>query len=394
MAAGHNHHVLDLCLFLTTAMVLLQNTMAYPLSTNSRWIVNEGGQRVKLACVNWPSHLQPVVAEGLSQQPVTEIANRIVAMKFNCVRLTWPLELAINDTLANSVTVRQSFQSLGLNDDIDGIQRKNPNFIDLPLIEALKTVVNVLGQKGVMVILDNHLTVPGWCCSAGDGNGFFGDRFFDPTAWINGWKKMAGIFNGVSNVIGMSLRNELRGRKQNVNDWYTYMQQGAEAIHSVNPNVLVIMSGLGFDTDLSFVQNRPVSLSFAGKLVFELHWYSWYGGIDWGAGNACGKFRDKVKWKAGFLLDKGFPLFVSEFGIDQTTTSDKEKSYIDCFLGWMAETDVDWALWALTGSYYLRDGARRADEHFGALTTDWILARNPYFLARLPFRARSALRGK
>lgn len=93
---------------------------------------------MKLACVNWPSHLQPVVAEGLSKQGVDDLAKKIVAMGFNCVRLTWPLDLATNETLANNVTVRQSFQSLGLNDDISGFETKNPSMIDLPLIEAYK----------------------------------------------------------------------------------------------------------------------------------------------------------------------------------------------------------------------------------------------------------------
>ncbi|CAF2051067.1 unnamed protein product [Brassica rapa] len=73
--------------------------MAYPLSTSSRWIVDENGQRVKLACVNWPSHLQPVVVEGLSKQPVDAVAKKIVEMGFNCVRLTWPLDLMTYETL-------------------------------------------------------------------------------------------------------------------------------------------------------------------------------------------------------------------------------------------------------------------------------------------------------
>lgn len=95
---------------------------------------------MKLACANWPAHLQPLVAEGLSKQPVDAVANKIVAMGFNCVRLTWPLDLATNETLANNVTVRQSFRSLGLTDDISGFQTKNPSMIDLPLIEAFKVL--------------------------------------------------------------------------------------------------------------------------------------------------------------------------------------------------------------------------------------------------------------
>ena len=44
------------------------------LSTSSRWIVDERGRRVKLACVNWPSHLEPVLAEGLGHRPLGTIA--------------------------------------------------------------------------------------------------------------------------------------------------------------------------------------------------------------------------------------------------------------------------------------------------------------------------------
>lgn len=83
-------------------------------------------------------------------------------------------------------------------------------------------MVSSLGKNNVMVILDNHITQPGWCCSGSDGNGFFGDQHFNPDMWLQGLTSMATIFNGVPNVIGMSLRNELRGSRQNVNDWYRY----------------------------------------------------------------------------------------------------------------------------------------------------------------------------
>ena len=116
--------------------VLLHSVVvAQPLSTDSRWIVDDSGRRVKLACVNWVTHLEAVVAEGLSKQPVDVISRRISEMGFNCVRLTWPLYLATNDTLA-SMTVRQSFQKLGLMESIAGFQVNNPSLIDLTLIKA------------------------------------------------------------------------------------------------------------------------------------------------------------------------------------------------------------------------------------------------------------------
>ncbi|CAL5332867.1 unnamed protein product [Camellia sinensis] len=49
--------------------------------------------------------------------------------------------------------------------------------------------------------------------------------------------------------------------------------KGAEVVHAVNPDVLVILSRLSFDKDLSFLLNYPMNLTFTGKLVFEVHWY-------------------------------------------------------------------------------------------------------------------------
>lgn len=115
------------------------SAVSLPLSTNSRWIVDETGRRVKLACVSWVSHLDAVVAEGLSKQPLDALSKKIGSMGFNCVRLTWPLYLVTNDSLAN-LTVRRSFQNLGLMDPISGIQTNNPSIIDMSLIDAFQVI--------------------------------------------------------------------------------------------------------------------------------------------------------------------------------------------------------------------------------------------------------------
>ncbi|KAL7171609.1 hypothetical protein ACSBR2_036299 [Camellia fascicularis] len=372
-------------IFLSTTIAPPQPAAALPLSTNSRWIVDETGRRVKLSCVNWASHLDAVVAEGLSKQPIDSISKKIVSMGFNCVRLTWPLFLATNDSLA-STTVRHSFMNLGLIESIVGFQVNNPSIIDHSLISAFQAVVSSLGDNNVMVILDNHISKPGWCCSKFDGSGFFGDQYFNPDLWIKGLTMMASLFKGTPNVVGMSLRNELRGPKENVNDWYRYMQKGAEAVHAVNPDVLVIISGLSFDKDLSFLLNRPVNLTFTGKLVFEVHWYGFSDGSAWKTGNpnqVCGQVVDQMMRKAGFVLEQGYPLFMSEFGVDLRGTNDNDNRYLNCFLGVAAELDLDWALWTLAGSYYLREGVIGLEEFYGVFNWDWCEARNSSFLERI-----------
>ncbi|KAH9622448.1 hypothetical protein KSS87_016672 [Heliosperma pusillum] len=377
-------HLLILPLF---SLLILSHSVsqARPLSTQSRWVVDEDGQRVKLACVNWVSHLDLVVTEGLSKQPIDVISSKILEMGFNCVRLTWPIYLVTNDSLA-SLTVRQSFLNAGLTDDISGFQANNPSFLDLSLITAFQAVVTSLSDNNVMVILDNHITKPGWCCSKTDGNGFFGDTYFDPNLWIQGLTKMATLFKDNPNVIGMSLRNELRGPKENANDWYKYMQKGAETVHGANPNVLVILSGLNFDKDLSFLRNKPVNLSFTAKLVFEVHWYAFTDGSAWKDGDpnqVCARVVNNYMRTVGFLLDQGYPLFVSEWGIDLRGTNVNDNRYLNCFLTWVAEHDLDWALWTLVGSYYYREGVVGMIEYYGVLDSDWVSVRNSSFLERI-----------
>nr|GEV53334.1 1,4-alpha-glucan-branching enzyme [Tanacetum cinerariifolium] len=73
--------------------------------------------------------------------------------------------------------------------------------------------------------------------------------------------------------------------------WYRYVQKGAEAIHAANPNVLVVLPGLSYDKDLSFIQTQPVSLTFSNKLVFEVHWYGFTDSEDWEIGNPNQRHR-------------------------------------------------------------------------------------------------------
>jgi len=124
-------------------LISIVTVTALPLHTNGRWIVDESGKRVKLACVNWASHLDTSVAEGLNHQPLDVISKGIKSMGFDCVRLTWPLLLLTNDSFA-SITVRHSLHNIGLLQSISGIQANNPSIIDLPLIKAYQVLLMIM----------------------------------------------------------------------------------------------------------------------------------------------------------------------------------------------------------------------------------------------------------
>jgi len=172
------------------------------------------------------------------------------------------------------------------------------------------------------------------------------------------------------------------------------MPMGAEAVHAANPEVLVILSGLNFDTDLSFIKEEALKLSFNGKLVMEVHWYSFSEGKAWISGNAnqvCGEVTGNEMRRAGFLLDQGLPLFVSEFGLDLRGSDANGNRYLNCFMAFAAQLDLDWALWTLGGNYYIREGVVGMIEYYGILNSDWSEVSNPSFLQRIsaiqiPFR--------
>lgn len=120
-------------------LLFLHTTQAIPLplSTSGRWIVDGAGRRAKLACANWAAHMEAMVAEGLGKQPVDGISKRVRSMGFNCVRLTWPTELATDRDLENR-TVRQSLYGLRLMESAAGVGVNNPQLLDLKLIQAFQ----------------------------------------------------------------------------------------------------------------------------------------------------------------------------------------------------------------------------------------------------------------
>ena len=175
------------------------------------------------------------------------------------------------------------------------------------------------------------------------------------------------------------------------------MPKGAEAVHAANPEVLVILSGIDFNTNLSFLRDRFFNVSFTDKLVFEQHWYSFsHEGGAWVKHNSndiCAKIIGEVNHNGGFLLDRGFPLILSEFGTDERGVDVSGNRYMNCLVAWAAEKDLDWAVWALTGDYYLRTGTKHMVETYGVLDATWKNVRNSTYLQKLsgiqhPFRGQ------
>jgi endoglucanase len=370
---------------------------AGPLHTSGRWIVDANQERFKLRCVNWAGHMETNIPEGLQYQTVSWIASWIAQQGFNCVRLTYSIDMALSPNTLVSDSFNNAASAAGVSQsDMQSLyntaKSKNSFLSSATTLSTYATVIDALGNAGVSVILDNHVSKAQWCCDTSDGNGWWASasgyndansRYFDTNNWLNGLSAMATFSQQHSNVVGMSLRNELRATgSQDGNshaDWYSLVAQGAQKIHSGNSNLLVVIGGVNYATDLDFLYGKQLDTSsWANRTVWEFHHYEW---TDSGA--SCSSRESLIGNEAGYLLtqNKAYtgPLWLSEFGLAQVNPSAAETSYMSCIREYMESNDAEWSIWALQGSYYVRNSQINFSETFGLLNDAWTGWRNSSF---------------
>jgi endoglucanase len=226
------------------------------------------------------------IPEGLTHQTPQYIASWLSRNNFNCVRLTYSIDLALNPNYSVKTSFSNAASTTGvsaLNNLYTTALAKNSWLGSSTTLGAFAQVIQALQAQNIMVILDNHVSKASWCCSQTDGNGWFksgsGDsdsQYFDVTNWQNGLKAMAQFAKSYSNVIGMSLRNELRPTSSSTaiqQEWATRVQAAAAGIYQTNPNLLIIIGGINYALDLSWLYSTPLDRSaFPNRVVWEVHW--------------------------------------------------------------------------------------------------------------------------
>jgi len=348
-----------------------------PLHTQSRWIVDPQGKRVKLACVNWyGGESGDYVVGGLQANTMDSIASLIKTYGFNCVRLLWS-----NEGYQKNPVVTDS-----------KLVMANQGLLGLHALDIFDKVVEALANQDLLVILDNHVSDASWCCSTTDGNGLWYNSRYSADSWVSDWKGMALRYKGQSHVIGADLRNELRtscdfsggcrtpvwgGGDVNL-DWRLAAQTAADAIGEVNSDLLIFVEGLSYALDLKGVYTNPLTLKIANRLVYEAHDYSWSQGTT----NTCDQLHTTLGDNWGFILEQGkaftAPVWVGEWGnchtgADCISGNPGTAGYwFECFMQYLSNADIDWGWWALDGTESSGSGrVWGAEETFGVLNLQW-----------------------
>jgi hypothetical protein len=231
-------------------------------------------------------------------------------------------------------------------------------------IKVFDAVAAELNKQGIYVHLDNHMSKGAWCCSTNDGNAWFGDTYFNTEKWKRGVSYMADHGKAWPNLISIGLRNEFRKPDKTGSSlayswatWYAQVMPVATAVNAANPNILIFLSGLDFDTKATPLATGEdlgngkkfllTDYKFANKLVLELHNYQ-------NSAKKCGDMESGL-WNNGFRAtgDKAvnkMPVVLTEFGYSQTV-SDYNAVYATCLKKLMPQWKTGWMIWVLSGSY-------------------------------------------
>jgi len=238
-----------------------------PLQTKGRYIVDKWHYRVKWACINYAgAYFTSHVVGGLNKQPLASIARTISEMGFNCVRLPYSTQgWATNPIIDDS--------HVAANPQLQGGKHFR---------EVFKATVDGLTDAGLMVIINNHNSKSGWCCTVDQDEGFWHVPEYNESQWIESLTGLAQMFKDNQLVVAFDVRNEPHdirwkyltwGDGNPDTDWAAAATRAGNAVLDVNPNLLIVVSALCFCMDLGPIKQYPIKLRFDNRVVYEVHNY-------------------------------------------------------------------------------------------------------------------------
>lgn len=397
-----------------------------PFSTQGRDIVNARGEAITWAGFNWPGSGETMVPEGVEWSSVGDILDLAKSVGFNFIRLTYAVEMVDQIYESNGTDVPLNVAM------INGLGYENGTKVtremaetngwtkDTTRFEVWDAIAKAAAEREIYVHPDVHVGKAQWCCNNTDGNAWFDDYNFPVDNWHRALQYVANWAKGHSNVVSMSLRNELR-REINVTaptetygyDWVTLvgnLTAATNAIHKVNSNILISWSGMQYDQDLSALttglnlntapcykcdairdgyRREPIIFDLADhpwsdKVFYELHLYSMSEDEDTGSCpiieaefyqngfNALGMDKPTACNEAGGCTEavRKTPVILSEFGSAQDATLFND-TLQGCIRNFTIQHNISWAVWSLAGSYRIRSGAQGVADTWALGNYDW-----------------------
>ncbi|WP_109302424.1 cellulase family glycosylhydrolase [Aquimarina sp. AU474] len=337
------------------------------LSVSGNKLFDTTGKEVRLTGVNWFGFETSLYSpHGLWARDMKSVLQQIKDLGFNTIRVPW-----CNEMLNPGATI--NIASFG-SDPYTGISPMNEeeSKINKP-IELMDILVQWCQENDIKIILDNHSRA---------ADGFLNEAFwytdqYSEERWISDWVFMANRYKNFSTVVGMDLNNEPHGsswgNSNPATDWNKAAERCGNAVLEVNPNVLIVVEGVGeFEGDsywwggqLMGAEKYPVQLSSPDKLMYSAHEYGpEVAPQDWFTAANFPQNMSQI-WKDHFHYlyeNNTSPLFIGEFGIkDQDAFGGTALTWFTEWVDFMGDI-YSWTFWTMNPN---------SGDTGGILADDW-----------------------
>lgn len=274
--------------------------------------------------------------------------DQIKSLGFNLIRLPFSGDIFTPGRMPQNV-------DYSVNSDLQG--KSTMEFLDLFVSEC--------GLRGIRIILDYHRIQAGATPENGlwylPGSGIYTEQY-----WINNWKALVGRYVGNPTVVGCDLFNEVHADGSHPGpywagdgsyepyNWRTAAKRCAEAILSVNPNLLICLQGMDhygpatswWGANHEGLKDFAFDISRPAQAVYEVHDYgpnvwnqAWHNAPDFPSNLPA--FWDG-QW--GFVHNENLgPIWIGEWGSKLDVT--KEIQWATTFRDYVKSKGLIWTWW-------------------------------------------------
>ena len=346
------------------------NVTSGHLATQGNQIVDENGQSVRLAGVNWFGfETTNFVPHGLWSRGYIEMMQQMKAEGFNTIRLPYSDELFEAGSTPNGIDFSQ-----------------NPDLEGLSGLEIMDRIVAQADELGMRVILDHHRSEAG---NSANESGLWYSPEYPESVWIENLTMLADRYADSRSVVGIDLHNEPHGPATwgdgSVNDWRLAAERAGNAVLATNPDLLIIVEGVEsassgsywWGGNLSNAGDAPVRLDVENRLVYSAHDYpasvyqqSYFNDPAYPE-NLPEIWNDN--W--GYLFRDGIaPVLLGEFGSKLETQSDQQWfdsmiEYLEGDLDGDGQNDLESGQQGISWTYWSWNP--NSGDTGGILTDDW-----------------------
>lgn len=220
-------------LFILALMMVINQAHSAITYSSEGGVLKINQKRFYLKGASWFGFETGVsTVHGLWSVDYKFIVDFLAKYKFNAVRLPFSLDMILKNPVPTSIQFGYCQNDHNCNLDLKG----------LTSLEVMDKIINYMGTKGIVVLLDLHSFEP----DAFSSNGLWYDSSHSEAQVIEGWKKLIERYKNTWNVFAIDVKNEPFQGTWNTGNLNTDFDKACERIGEIiikDTNWLVFVEG-------------------------------------------------------------------------------------------------------------------------------------------------------